>query len=88
MKNRENKKETDRNLKTNEKSSGMPDYMWLASLGINLVVSSLVGLFIGFYLDKWLNTKPILMFVFFFIGLIAGFRQIIKEMKKIEKNSQ
>lgn len=69
-------------------SNGISDYMWLASIGIHLVVSSIVGLFIGFYLDKWLNTKPIFMFVFFMIGLFAGFRQIYKEIKKIGQDQK
>lgn len=74
---------------SNQKGSGgISDYMWLASIGINLVASSVVGLFIGFYLDKWLHTKPIFMFIFFIIGLGAGFRQIYKEIKKIGQDSQ
>ena len=71
-----------------KKGSGtISDYMWLASIGIHLVISSAVGLFAGFWLDKWLNTKPIFMFVFFVIGLVAGFRQIYKEIKKIGQDS-
>ncbi len=74
--------------KEKKNSSGISDYMWLASIGIHLVVSSVVGLFIGFYLDKWLHTKPIFMFVFFIIGLFAGFRQIYKEIKKIGQDQK
>ena len=79
----------EKNLKTSKKpSSGLPDYMWIASLGINLVVSSAVGSVLGFFLDKWLNTKPIFMIFLFFVGLFAGFRQIFKEIKKIDKETK
>jgi ATP synthase protein I len=76
------------NRKKEIETGGISDYMWLASIGIHLVVSSVVGLFIGIYIDKWLHTKPIFMFVFFVVGLLAGFRQIYKELKKIGQNSQ
>jgi ATP synthase protein I len=79
----------DRNLSNKGKKSGdFPDYMWIASIGINLVLSSLVGLFAGLYIDRWLHTKPIFMIVLFIVGLAAGFRQLFKEIKKIEQNSK
>ena len=31
---------------------------FLSSLGISMVASSFIGLFIGYYLDKWLGTSP------------------------------
>lgn len=79
----------DRNLKTSRKpASGLPDYMWIASLGINLVLSSVVGSAFGYLIDNWLNTKPAFMIIFFFLGLFAGFRQIFKEIKKIDKETR
>lgn len=59
--------------------------IWIASMGINLVLSSAVGLAIGYYLDKWLKTTPILLIVFFAIGTFAGFYQIYKDIKRLEK---
>jgi ATP synthase protein I len=54
-----------------------------ASLGLHLVLSSAVGILIGFYLDKWLKTSPILLIIFFAIGIVAGFRQIFKEVRNM-----
>jgi len=71
-----------------KKDNNAGDFLWITSLGINLVLSSVVGIFIGYYLDKWLHTSPILMFVFFLLGAAAGFRQILKEMKKIDQNDK
>lgn len=59
------------------------DLLWVSSLGIHLVLSTAAGVVIGWYLDKWLKTSPVLVIVFFFIGTFAGFRQIYLEMKKL-----
>lgn len=74
--------------KSNPESGGISDYFWIASIGINLVISSAVGLFIGLYIDKWLHTKPVFMFLFFVIGIAAGFIQIYREIKKIGQDSK
>jgi len=65
-----------------DQSGQYGDYLWVSSIGIHLVVMSIVGLFAGIYIDKWLNTKPIFTFVCFIVGLAAGFRQLYKEIKK------
>lgn len=57
-----------------------------SSVGIHLVVSTFVGLAIGYGLDKLLGTSPYLTFIFLIIGIIAGFRELIRVAKKQEKN--
>jgi ATP synthase protein I len=59
--------------------------MRAGAVGINLVATSFVGLAIGYYLDKWLGTKPWLTFVFFFIGLATGFREVFRLAKGNDK---
>ena len=41
-----------------------------------LVAGVVVGTFIGWALDSWLGTTPILMVVFFFIGSAAGMMNV------------
>jgi ATP synthase protein I len=41
-------------------------------IAIELVVGIVVGGFMGWLLDKWLGTTPILMIVLFFLGAGAG----------------
>ena len=50
------------------------------SLGINLVVSVLVGMALGYGLDQWLGTKPWLMLLFLFLGFSAGLRRIMQQL--------
>jgi F0F1-type ATP synthase assembly protein I len=59
------------------------DFVWLSTLGINLVLAGAAGVCIGYFLDKWLNTPPVLTIVFFCIGTFAGFRQIYKEVRRL-----
>jgi ATP synthase protein I len=66
-----------------------------STIGINLVISTFVGLGLGYFLDnylfgKWLkiNTSPYLTFIFFFFGVISGFRDVIREAKKQDRQHE
>ena len=48
----------------------------LSSVGISMVAATCIGLFIGIYLDKWLDTKPWMTIILLGIGIAAGFRNI------------
>jgi len=54
-------------------------------VGIHLVVSTFVGLAIGYGLDKLFGTSPYLTVIFLIIGIIAGFRELIRIAKKQEE---
>jgi len=56
----------------------------LSIIGIEMVVSTFIGLAIGIYLDNKFETAPWLTIVFLIIGIIAGFRNIFREIKKLE----
>ena len=55
-------------------------------LGTELVAAVIVGTIIGFILDNWFGTKPILVIVFFFFGTAAGITNVIKAAKKMQKD--
>jgi len=50
--------------------------MFASSLGIAMVAAILIGLFIGYQLDKWLETSPWFTLIFLVLGIISGFRNI------------
>jgi ATP synthase protein I len=56
-----------------------------SSVGIHLVISTFVGLAIGYGLDKLFGTSPYLTVIFLIIGIIAGFRELIRIAKKQEE---
>lgn len=41
-----------------------------------MVASTIIGLVMGHYLDKWLGTSPWLTLIFLGFGIISGFRNI------------
>jgi ATP synthase protein I len=55
-------------------------------MGLHVVSGTVVGLAMGYYLDKWLGTKPWLLLIFLVFGIIAGFRNMFQELKKITKD--
>jgi ATP synthase protein I len=62
-----------------------------ASLGTALKISTelvaavIVGTTIGFLLDNWLGTKPLLIIIFFFMGVTAGILNVFRSAKKMHK---
>ena len=54
-------------------------------LSTELVSAVAVGTIIGFILDKTLGTKPWLILIFFFVGVIAGITNVIKSAKNMQK---
>ena len=54
-------------------------------LGTELVAAVIVGTIIGFILDEWFGTKPWLILIFFFVGVIAGILNVIKSAKNMQK---
>ena len=55
-----------------------------STVGIQLVVSTFAGLAIGYGLDKLFGTS-FLKFIFFAFGIVAGFWEIFKVVKKQEE---
>ena len=53
-------------------------------MSTELVSAVLVGTIIGFILDNWFGTKPWLILIFFFVGVIAGIMNVIKSAKKMQ----
>ena len=54
----------------------------LSQIGINIIVCVAIGLAIGYYLDRWLGTRPWLLILFIFIGVAAAFKSIFDMAKK------
>jgi len=54
-------------------------------LSTELVSAVAPGTIIGFILDKTFGTKPWLILIFFFIGVVAGITNVIKSAKKMQK---
>ena len=66
----------------------MKDLAYYSSLGISVSLAIFIGLFIGIFLDGYFGTGPVLMFVFLGMGIIAGFRNILRAMARVQKEDK
>ncbi len=55
-------------------------------ISTELVAAVVVGSTIGFLLDNWFGTKPLLTIFLFFIGVAAGILNVFRSAKKMNKN--
>jgi len=70
----------------NSKNKGSKTSMGMAfKMSTELVSAVVVGTIIGFILDNWFGTKPWLILIFFFVGVIAGIMNVVKSAKKMQK---
>ncbi len=67
----------------NEKSSSSIGTAF--KMSTELVSAVVVGTIIGFILDNWFGTKPWLILIFFFVGVIAGIMNVVKSAKKMQR---
>jgi F0F1-type ATP synthase assembly protein I len=58
----------------------------LFSLGLVLPSSIIIGLLIGYYMDKWLGTNPWLLLVFTLLGVASGLISLIRGIIKLNKD--
>ena len=72
--------------KYTEKNDKSTSSMGVAfKMSTELVAAVAVGTIIGFILDNWFGTKPWLILIFFFVGVIAGIMNVIKSAKRMQK---
>ena len=77
-----NKAKSRKSSKNEESSSGMGVAFKMST---ELVSAVVVGTIIGFILDNWFGTKPWLILIFFFVGVIAGIMNVVKSAKRMQK---
>ena len=71
-------------LKVEKKNPPTSNIGQAFKLSTELVAAVLVGTIIGFILDNWFDTKPWLIIIFFFVGVVAGILNVIRSAKKLQ----
>jgi ATP synthase protein I len=61
------------------------DILSAASFGIMLLLSVVVGLLIGLFLDNLLHSSPWFVLIFTFIGMISGIYSVFREIRRFQK---
>ena len=60
----------------------------VGTIGLHLVGSTVIGLAMGYYLDKWLETRPWLTMFFLVMGIVSGFRHVFREAKRMQERDR
>lgn len=61
------------------------DLGYLSTVGMAMALSIALGALAGYHLDKWLDTRPWLFFIFLGFGIAAAFRNLYKLYKRADK---
>lgn len=72
----------------NEKKKSKKLIFNYLSLGLEFSFSVIIGLLLGDYIDKKLNTWPYMTFFLTICGFGAGIKAILRTAKEIEKNEE
>ncbi len=57
-------------------------YATATELPLVMVGAIVVGGLLGFFLDRWLHTKPFIMIILGVVGFIAGLREVLRRVAK------
>ena len=78
-------KKSIKNIRNNNQGSNAASLGKALKISTELVAAVVVGSIIGFLLDDWFDTKPLLTICFFFMGVAAGILNVFKSAKKMQK---
>tara|TARA_B100000475_G_C14979467_1_gene307612 strand:- start:502 stop:786 length:285 start_codon:yes stop_codon:yes gene_type:complete len=70
----------DKNIGSNATSIGKA-----LKISTELVAAVVVGSTMGFLLDNWFDTKPLLTICFFILGVAAGILNVFRSAKRMQK---
>ena len=58
------------------------------TMGLHIVSAIIVGLVFGYYLDEYFGTKPWLLMIFFLLGVVAGFKMVFEDFRKLQRREE
>ena len=67
----------------NSNDGFMKAFAHLSQIGISIIGCIVVGILLGWLLDRWLGTSPWLIIVFTLLGIAAAFKSIFEFAKKM-----
>lgn len=83
------KSKIDRAKEGKTKKNHSPKFVSASGLGFriatDLLAAVIVGGAIGFVLDDWFETKPVMLVIFLLFGGAAGFLNVYRTVKNVEK---
>ena len=77
-------KKSIKNIRNNNQGSNAASLGKALKISTELVAAVVIGSIIGFLLDDWFDTKPLLTICFFFMGVAAGILNVFRSAKKMQ----
>tara|TARA_B110000881_G_C18148609_1_gene305011 strand:- start:73 stop:354 length:282 start_codon:yes stop_codon:yes gene_type:complete len=74
-----------RDTKENNNGSNAASLGKAMKISTELVAAVAVGAILGFILDNWFGTKPLLTIIFFIMGVVTGILNVFKSAKKMQR---
>jgi len=59
-----------------------------SSLGLVLPSGIVIGMFFGYWLDKWLKTDPWMIILWTLFGIASGLISLVRGLKKFMRESE
>ena len=75
------KKKKDSDKENIEKKASI-NYSIAVNISIELITGIALGVFFGLVIDNYLQTKPLMLIIFFILGTLVGFYNMYKTLKK------
>lgn len=58
-----------------------------AYIGPHLIISTLIGGYMGYWIDQWLGTDQIFLLIFGLLGSAAGILNLFRELKSMNREA-
>ncbi len=72
-----------------KKRNGIFDLFGTAStMGLHMVSGPLLGGILGYFADKFFDSSPFALIFGFFLGIVAGYKNVMEDSKKLEKERE
>ncbi len=73
-----------------DKNLGQSFVTWANAgvLGFHMISGPLLGIFLGYYLDKWLDTSPVCVGIGIALGLVAGALNMYRDIRRILREQE
>ena len=66
--------------------SRVKKYLRFSTIGLEMGLAVVLGLYFGQYLDKWLGTEPWMLLLFLIFGVVAAFRNLYRLLREVQEN--
>ncbi|MBA4391391.1 MAG: hypothetical protein C0399_10690 [Syntrophus sp. (in: bacteria)] len=72
----------------NYKKDNILPLLRYSSVGLEMGLCVVIGITLGYFLDKYFHTSPYLTIIFLFFGIAAAIKTIMRLIKQVAKDDE